>query len=212
VKAQVEAAAGSENLTAAQERREGIEAEMAAIMKRYHGGSAKAPSWRTKSTIHVNGGISLRPGEFTIRTSASSPALRQFKQLAKGAGAEGKAGRGAGKLIRSRPTAARPVAAAAKPAPPTSGAGRGAAKGKTEPRAAVTPNGTAGAAAQTAKEPPPKAAPPKPGPQPPAALESLSAPTTVAKNVSLPAGAAGAGRVVGELSADGRIVFRKAAP
>jgi hypothetical protein len=34
----------------------------------------------------------------------------------------------------------------------------------------------------------------------------------MAKNVSVPAGAAGAARVVGELSADGRIVFKKAAP
>jgi hypothetical protein len=34
----------------------------------------------------------------------------------------------------------------------------------------------------------------------------------VAKNVSIPAGAAGAARLVGELSDDGRIVFKKAAP
>jgi hypothetical protein len=85
-------------------------------------------------------------------------------------------------------------------------------KDKAEPRAPAVPRGHAGTPAPAAKETAPKAAAPKPAPRPPAAVEPPLAPTAVAKNVSIPAGAAGAARVVGELSADGRIVFRKASP
>jgi len=85
-------------------------------------------------------------------------------------------------------------------------------KPRAEPRAPATPRGTAGTPAHAAKETAPKAAAPKPAPRPPAPVEPPQAPTTMAKNVSVPAGAAGAARVVGELSADGRIVFKKAAP
>jgi hypothetical protein len=214
VKTRIAAAAEApEDLAAAQKQKELIEEEMAVIMKLYHDGTARPPAWKTKSTIHVNGGISLRPGEFTIRTSASSPALRQFKQLAKGAAVEARVGQGAKRLVRSRPAATRPaVAAATKAVPPASGSGAGAPPGKAAPRTPVAPRGSAGAAAASAQRTAPKTTAPKAAPPPSASVTPARAPTPVAKNVSIPAGAAGAARVVGELAADGRIVFRKASP
>jgi hypothetical protein len=224
VKSQAAAAGDSpEGLAAAQERQRQIEAEMAEIMKRYHGGASRPPSWQTRSTMHVNGGISLRPGEFTIRTTPASPALKQFKQLAKGAAVEATAGKGAKRLVRSRPTASRPaVATADKPAPPASGAGGGAPQGKSAlraPAAAGSPSGapsspSAGTAAKTTapKALPSKATTTPAAPQPAVAVEPPKPLASVAKNVSIPPGAAGAGRIVGELSSDGRIVCRKAAP
>ena len=64
--------------------RDALEGELAAIMKRYHDG-AGAASWHTLSRIQVNGGISLRPGEFTIRKDPGSKELKEFKRKAQSA-------------------------------------------------------------------------------------------------------------------------------
>jgi hypothetical protein len=183
--------------------RERLEAEIGAIMKRYHEDRSPSSAWRVRSTIQVSGGISLRPDEFTIRATPSSPALQQFKKLARGASVEAKPGSGTARLVRSRPTGKipKPAAAAApsKPAParPATGAA------PSPPPAAPKP-AAAGKAAPVAA--------PKAAPVPTAAPGPAREPTLVAKSIAIPAGAAGAARAVGELAADGRIVFRKAGP
>ena len=103
------AAAGDpppEALAADQER---LEAEFGAIMKRYHNTGSPASAWRTKSRVQVNGGISLRPDEFTIRKNPASPALQKFKRRrrappsrrGRAAGAGPGASSGAGRRARS---------------------------------------------------------------------------------------------------------------
>lgn len=180
------AAAGDpppESLAADLER---LEAEFGSIMKRYHMTGAAASAWRTKSRIQVNGGISLRPDEFTIRKNPASPALQKFKRQAQGATlAAGPGGKG-GRLVRSRPTGKIPPVA-----------GKGAA--------AVGPKVAGSASPKTVASPQPK--PPAASPAGPALLPGL-----VAARITVPAGAAGAARALGELAADGRIVFRKATP
>jgi hypothetical protein len=210
------AAAGDpppEALAAEQER---LDAEFGSIMKRYHEGGAAAMAWQTKSRVQVNGGISLRPDEFTIRKNPASPALQKFKRRAQGAAVTAGPGGGSGRLVRSRPTGK---------IPPVSGKGASA----TTPRAVAT------SSPKTATSPQPK--PPAASPTLPAATATrtpqgkaaaapagTAAPPTVAKagpervpglvaaRIAVPAGAAGAGRALGELAADGRIVFRKATP
>jgi hypothetical protein len=203
----------SAEFAAAREEKERIEAELAAIMKRYHGGAPRASAWKTKSVIHVNGGISLRPHEFSIRSSSASPALRRFKQLAKGAAVDGGAGGGKGRLVRSRAgRPAPPVAGAAPGMPQGRGGGRGAPPGKAASPPPVAARAPAAAPSQSPRAPAAKAAVPQPAPQQPAAAGPVGATPPIVKSVSIPAAAAGSARIVGELVADGRIVFRKAAP
>ena len=210
------AAAGDpppEALAAEQER---LDAEFGAIMKRYHERRGPASAWRTKSRVQVNGGISLRPDEFTIRKNPASPALQKFKRRAQGAAVAAGPGGGSGRLVRSRPTGKIPPVA-----------GKGAA--------ATAPGAAATSSPKTATSPQPK--PPAASPAPPAATATRTpkgnaaaapagkaVPPTVAKagpervpglvaaRIAVPAGAAGAARALGELAADGRIVFRKATP
>ncbi|HEY6000813.1 MAG TPA: hypothetical protein VI078_16120, partial [bacterium] len=67
--------------------REDLERRYGAIMKTYHERGKAAASWQTRSKFQVNGGISLRPGEFTIRADARSAALKDFKRRAESAAA-----------------------------------------------------------------------------------------------------------------------------
>jgi len=200
------AAAGDpppESLAADRER---IEAEIGAIMKWYHEGGAVA--WRTKSRIQVIGGISLRPDEFTISKNPASPALQKFKLRAQGAAVAAGPGGGSGRLVRSRPTGKIPPVAGTgtsagsalsvappRPAPPAASPAHPAAT------ATRSPQGNA-AAAPAGKAAPPSVA--KAGPE--------RVPGLITARVAIPAGAAGATRALGELAADGRIVFRRVPP
>jgi hypothetical protein len=186
---------------AAQDQRERIETEIDVIIKRFHDGNGAAPNWRTKSNIQVNGGISLRPGEFAIHKSVASPALQKFRKMAKGASAGAKPAAGSGHLVRSRPTGKIPRATVADRLP----APAGRVPGKTT-------SADAPAAAPPAAAKSPKAGVTKAVPPPVAVAEPPGVPTLMARRVSIPGGAPGAARVVGELGPDGRITFRKISP
>ena len=212
------AAAGEpppEDLAAEQER---LAAEFGAIMKRYHETGSPASGWGTKSRVQVNGGISLRPDEFTIRKNPASPALQKFKRQAQGAAVAAGTGGGSGKagrLVRSRPTGKLPPVAGTAAAAPPKAARAASPNVATSPQPkppAAAPAPPAGTAARTpagnaAAAPAVKPAPPvvaKAGPE--------RVPGLVASRVAVPAGAAGAARAQGELAADGRIVFRRVSP
>jgi hypothetical protein len=238
-------AAGGADAESLEADRVRLEAEFAAIMKRYHEGGQAAEAWQTRSRIQINGGISLRPTEFTIRKNPESKAMREFKRQAQSATVAAGKGGGGGRLVRSRPTGkAAPVAAkGGRKTPPAKAATSGtagsavkstpppdaAAKGATPARSPAT--GAPGAPAAPAAKRAPAGTPPsaekaaspaKPADAaavqsapaqsaPPAAkTEPSRAPSLVASQISVPAGAAGATKAVGELTADGRIVFRKA--
>jgi hypothetical protein len=216
------AAAGdppSQSLTADRER---IETEIGSIMKQYHEGGAAASGWRTKSRIQVNGGISLRPDEFTIRKDPGSPAMQKFKRLAQGAavasgpGGQGGQGGKSGRLVRSRPAGKIPPSAgkgAAAVAPQA--ASRVSPKDAAPPQRKPPPALTASPPAVAARPPKGKIADAPAGkaaPQPAAQAGTARLPGLVAARIAVPAGAAGTARALGELTADGRIVFRKAAP
>jgi len=202
------AAAGDPQPESLAADRKRIEAEIGAIMKRYHEGGAAASAWRTNSRVQVNGGISLRPGDFTIRKDPASPALRKFKNLAQGAAVVAGPGDGHGRLVRSRPTGKiPPVAGKNAAAPPHLAAAP--PQPKLPAASAAPPAATATRAPQgnTAADPAGQAAPPpvaKAGPE--------RVPGLVAARIAVPAGAAGAARVLGELAVDGRIVFRRVSP
>ncbi len=165
-----------------------LEAETAAIMKRYHEARAEAASWRTNSRVQVSGGISLRPDDFTIRQAPGSPALKKFKLLAQGAAGGAVTAGGDARLVRSRPTGKVPRvavkgAAASSPTAPASTVPR-AQKGK-ESHAEITV------------------------PVPVTEAVTARVPSLVVTKIAIPAGIAGAAQALGELGADGRIVFRK---
>jgi hypothetical protein len=222
------AAAGEPVPEAVAAERDRLEAEFAAIMKRYHDGGKAAAAWQTRSRIQVNGGISLRPGEFTIRKGAESKALKEFKRKAQSAAVgAGEGGAGVrGRLVRSRPSGkVVPVAARGGTSAPAA-AGKAAV---TPPAKVQAPPPAAAAKPATSPKPSAPAAAARTGPQgkgaeaprvtaapspaaAPAPVEAAAprTPALVAARIAVPAGAAGAARAVGELAADGRIVFKKA--
>jgi hypothetical protein len=199
-------AAGEQPTKSVSVERMRLEAEIAAIMKRYHEGRDATSAWRTEARIQVNGGISLRPEEFTIRRGPASPALQKFKRLAQGASVEAGPGGGSGRLVRSRPAgtvlrgagqglSAAPVKAVASPR-----STRPAAAPSSPAAAAMPASKGKGAVTFTGKFGPPSVA------------ESGRMPALVTTRIAIPAGAVGAARALGELAADGRIVFRKSLP
>lgn len=172
------AAAGDRPPESLAAERERLESEFGSIMKRYHETAEAGKAWRTKSRIQVNGGISLRPEEFTIRKNPASPALQKFKRQAQGAtiaagpgGAVGKggaAGKGA-RLVRSRPTGKiPPVAGKAASVKPK-------IAGTASPKAEPTP-----------KQKPSTASPARPGSSATPAATATRA--TKGKAVETPAG------------------------
>ena len=152
-----------------------IEAEIEGMMKNFQNGSRPSTVWRTKFSFQANGGISLRPAEFSIRASGTSPAMYLFKKQVKGAANATEQDKGSGSLVRSCPSDDN----ASVDAP-----------GEKVPGAAAV-----------------KAAPPPAPVAGPARVPKLGS-----KRVSLPAGAAGASGVQGELGTDGRIIFHKTPP
>lgn len=215
-----ELAAGASPSESLEGERQRLEAEFNAIMKRYHEGGASAGGWQTRSRIQINGGISLRPAEFTIRKNPESKAMKEFKRQAESATVAGATKGGGGRLVRSRPTGKAPPATAKRAGPPAPSAAAPGPKGATASSATVpSPAATTTRAAKPSAPAEGSAAKPQPkgadavrekGTPPAARLEPSRAPSLVASRIAVPAGAAGAASAVGELTADGRIVFRKA--
>jgi hypothetical protein len=181
-----------------------LEEQIAGIMKRYHDARDEAAAWRTKSRVQVSGGISLRPEEFTIRRNPASPALQKFKRLAQGAAVG--AVPGGGRLVRSRPTGKIPRVAGRDP---SAAPGKAAGTPRPAPPAAV-PSSPAAAATRAPKVKAAEVSAGKTGPPSVAAVGPARVPALVAARIAIPAGAAGAAQALGELAADGRIVFRRA--